>query len=94
MSHLDILTVDEVLAKFERPIWATWLCIRTSYALQDYTPYYWVGDGQYKRVTSKLQRFHLGHYGEPEFTPMVALTPIKFKRSFFKELTHATRLEF
>lgn len=89
-----MLTVDEVLAKYDRPIWAQALCIRTSYGLNDMSPYYWVGCGYYKRVTSKHQRWELDSYGTPELQIERCFEKIQFQTDFFEELRHATQLEF
>ena len=94
MNRSNIFTVSEVLAKFDRPLWAEQLCIKSSYAMNDHAPYYWVGDGQYKRVTSKMQRWELGHYGAPDLEIVAQFEIPKFKLPFFEELRLATMLEF
>lgn len=52
-----MLTPDEVEARYERPKWASKLGYVSYKSENDFTPYYWVDDYNFKckRVTSKTK---------------------------------------
>lgn len=54
--------LKEALERFghTRPVWADSLVMEVYKSTNDYYPYYWVGDGKYKKITSK-NKFHHGH---------------------------------
>ena len=90
-----VLTVIEIEKKFQRPMWAKYLCQTDKCAINDHTPYYWIDESKkvFKRVTSKRKLRQSWEIGTM-FLVVAQYEPVKFKRDFFDEVRYATSLEF
>lgn len=88
-----VLSVAEVEAKYDRPLWAASLgCMRCS-GCHDHTPYYWVDGAMttFKRVTSKRK---LNNTVSLSDLKAVAFYDVPhFNLPFFEELRQANMLE-
>lgn len=87
------LSVGEIEAKFDRPLWAASLG-RVRYAGgYDHTPYYWVDATmtKFKRVTSKRKLNVAINLSDLEAVAYYDVP--KFVLPFFEELRQATMLE-
>lgn len=93
-QHYNIDLPDAIEKKYERPLWAKYLCRKSTFGSSDKRPYYWVGEGRVRRVTTK--RFTTINYLQwhDDFIAVRTYDPPQFKRPFFEELVHTTRLEF
>ena len=89
----NMLTVREIEGRFDRPLWATCLCIADHMARGDTTPYYWADASLLivKRVTSK-RKLNPTIYGV-DLRVVKKYDPAKFKLPFFEDLRQANMLE-
>jgi len=89
----SVLSVTEVEAKYDRPLWAAQLMRCYYVAGSDHCPYYWVDITGLiiKRVTSKRKLNPFIYLDD--LIPERAYIPAKFKLPFFEELRQANMLE-